>query len=372
MPQLEDCCPLDDAKTDPGICGCGAADRDSDADGILDCMDPAPYGWQRRLTLDGAQVSGVLADFPLLVTLTDAQLASSAAVSGADIYFVAEDKTTLLDFELERYTAATGSLVAWVRIPTLNAGSDTAIYLGYGDGKMARSHATGVWSGYHNVWHLAQDPSQGASSIKDSTQRAHGTPQGSMNVSALVPGIAGDGLAFDGVDDQITFTNDITGSGPSTLSGWVNQAADSGDYGSAVVSIGNGTTGQARFVLSAADSDKVKCGFYGSDDLSNTVLSNGQWSFLVWTSDSDGTRVYVNGASVLGPVSHSGVNTTGTSGSIGNTTFMYTYRLTGKLDEVRIATAARSSAWIAVEYANQRPGSNFIKAIGAAEAAASH
>jgi hypothetical protein len=196
-----------------------------------------------------------------------------------------------------------------------------------------------------------------------------------MPASALVAGIAGDGLAFDGVDDEIAFTNDITGSGPSTLSGWVNQANDTndtGDLGSSVISLGNGTTGQARFLLSVADSKRVKCGFYSNDDLTTTVLDQGQWSFLAWTSDSDGTRVYVNGASVLGPASHSGVNTTGTNGRIGNTTFMYTYLMTGRLDEVRVATAARSSAWLAAEYANQRPGSTFIKPIGAAEAAASH
>ena len=372
MPQVEDCCPTDANKTDPGVCGCGVADDDSDRDGTPNCMDAAPYGWQRRLTVDGTQVSAALTDFPLLVVLADAQLAAAAAASGADIYFTAEDRSALLDFELERYTSATGALVAWVRIPTLYAAADTSFYLGYGDGKADRSDPAGVWSGYHNVWHLAQDPSQGAGSIKDSTGRAHGTPQGSMSASALMEGIAGAGLAFDGTDDEIAFTNDITGSGPSTLSGWVYELDDDRDRGSSVVSIGNGNTGQARFLLSSADNDRVKCGFYGNDDLATTVLDRGVWSFLTWTSDTDGTRVYVNGASVLGPATHTGVNTTGTNGRIGNTTFMYTYFLTGRLDEVRIATAARSAAWIAAEYANQRPASSFIKPIGAPEAASNH
>ncbi|HKP59101.1 MAG TPA: LamG domain-containing protein [Polyangiales bacterium] len=372
MPQLEDCCPQDANKTDPGVCGCGASDADSDHDGTPNCVDAAAYGWQRRLTIDGAQVTAALTDFPVLVVLTDSQLAATAAASGEDIYFTADDGTTLLDFELERYTSASGALVAWVRLPNLSAGTDTAFHLGYDDGKSNRSNAAGVWAGYHNVWHLGEDPSGGASSIKDSTQRAHGTPQGSMNASARMPGIAGDGLAFDGTDDQIAFNNDITGNGPSTLSGWVFQATDNGDYGSAVISIGNGTTGQARFLLSSADSDRVKGGFYGNDDLSTSVLTIGQWSFVAWTSDTDGTRVFVNGVSVLGPASHSNVNTTGTNGRIGNTTFTYEYFLTGRLDEVRIATAARSSAWIAAEYANQRPGATFIKSVGAAEAAVSH
>ncbi|HNM70640.1 MAG TPA: hypothetical protein PKG57_13370, partial [Flavobacteriales bacterium] len=35
-------CPLDPAKTAPGICGCGVADDDSDTDGTADCNDGCP------------------------------------------------------------------------------------------------------------------------------------------------------------------------------------------------------------------------------------------------------------------------------------------------------------------------------------------
>ena len=37
-----DCCPDDPKKTQAGDCGCGAADVDSDTDGILDCQDDCP------------------------------------------------------------------------------------------------------------------------------------------------------------------------------------------------------------------------------------------------------------------------------------------------------------------------------------------
>lgn len=35
-------CPLDDDKTEPGICGCGLADEDGDGDGTMDCDDLCP------------------------------------------------------------------------------------------------------------------------------------------------------------------------------------------------------------------------------------------------------------------------------------------------------------------------------------------
>ena len=39
---IVDQCPADPAKTEPGICGCGTADTDSDTDGTADCIDGCP------------------------------------------------------------------------------------------------------------------------------------------------------------------------------------------------------------------------------------------------------------------------------------------------------------------------------------------
>jgi hypothetical protein len=75
---------------------------------------------------------------------------------------------------------------------------------------------------------------------------------------------------------------------------------------------------------------------------------------------------------IAGPTFHTGANTSGSLGRIGNGTFMGpddNFFLLGELDEVRVATAAHSSGWVATEYKSQRPGSTFIKSVGPAQPA---
>ena len=325
------------------------------------CSTDCAYGWQRRLTIDGSQVSEALNGFPVLVRLSDAHLAAHAAPSGEDLYFTADNGLmTPLDFEIEHY--AKGELVAWVRVPSIAAGIDTTLILGYGDGKLGRANASAVWSDFHNVWHLAEDPSAGDAAIRDATERAHGTAHSSMTAQASVEGIAGRGLAFDGIDDEVTFYNDLWGSGPSTFSGWVKQAGSLGEYGTSVLSVGDGNQdGSARFVLSHADDGRVKCGFMGDDDLTTAVLPLDEWKYLSWTWDGQVSEVYIDAVRVLGPARHTGVATTGLVGKIGSSSFRFEYFMFGQLDELHISTTARSRAWIAAEYANQRPASTFIK-----------
>jgi hypothetical protein len=371
-----DCCPQDANKTAPGTCGCGVVDVDSDLDGTADCQDDAPHGWRRRLTFDRTQVSGALTNFPLLVRLTDAHLGTSAAVSGNDIHFVAGDASTPLAYEIDSYDTSTGTLTAWVRIPALDTASDLVVYLGYGDGQSSRSNPSSLWSDHHYVWHLSQDPStSGAGGIRDSAERAHGTAQGAMTTASSVPGVIGKAIAFDGVDDRISFTNDITGSGVSTMEAWVHQSAQTSGLGSAILTIGNQATNAARFFFSLETaSGKSKVGFYSNDEIAVT-LATAAWTHFAWVWDGSNTRIYVNGAMAYGPASHTSANTAGTAGNIGNSTFTspaYNFYMLGRLDEIRVSTAVRSAAWIATEFNNQKQGSTFMKAIDAPMAAPAH
>jgi hypothetical protein len=369
----EDCCPNDPDKTAPGACGCGQPDSDYDSDTLLDCEDPAPRGWLRRLTFDGNQVPSTLADFPVLVHVTDAHLGVFAASDGQDIHFLAADSSTALDYEIERFDPARGELTAWVRVARLEAGQDNALYLAYSDGQEHRGRANNVWSDHHHVWHMTANLDQSEAQVHDSTGHAHAVAAGAMTSANSVAGIAASAIEFDGRDDQLVFENDLTGDTPSTIQAWVIQRRlRPGSYGSAVLMLGDQATGRARFLLSLSyDTGAVKYGFYNNDEGFSAIMSN-VWRYLVWTWDGSRSSLFIDGALVEGPISHAGADTRGRAGRIGSTAFdspRYDFFHSGVLDEVRVSTVSRSREWIATEYANQRPGSTFLKMIGEPEPA---
>jgi hypothetical protein len=172
----------------------------------LTCADAAQAAWysgswakRTQLTLNGALVPAAQTNFPVLVAWTaDAALAAGAQASGNDILFTAADGTTKLDHEIESYTSATGALAAWVRIPALASGSNTTIYIYYGNPAAAnQQNKNGVWdTNFKGVWHLVETPANGVAGTFDSTSSGFtGTPQGfadgtpgSTNATGIVAG----------------------------------------------------------------------------------------------------------------------------------------------------------------------------------------
>jgi hypothetical protein len=108
----------------------------------------ASFAHRKPITIDGTRVvGGPHLDFPVLVSVVDPELATIAngggvtSPSGYDIAFRAADGTTILDWEVERYDGANGTLVAWVRLPgtvgppdtRVQNGVSTVFYVYYGD-----------------------------------------------------------------------------------------------------------------------------------------------------------------------------------------------------------------------------------------------
>lgn len=77
-------------------------------------------GWQCRksITIDHTKVSADLTGFPVLISVTDSDLALKAQSNGYDILFTDSSGSIRLSHEIESYDS--GDLVAWVNVPSLS------------------------------------------------------------------------------------------------------------------------------------------------------------------------------------------------------------------------------------------------------------
>jgi hypothetical protein len=339
----------------------------------------ASHGYEKAIVVQRAMVAGDVTGFPVWIDLAnDSDLATYTRDDHGDVYFT-DINGTALPYEITAWDHTTGSLQVWVRAthltPSQQNPDPNTIYLRFGGpaAPMPSSPAAVFDNGFKAVWHL-----DGATAVvADATGSAQGT------ISGPAPGVdtgrLGGALVFSNPSTAITFVNPITGSEASTTSAWVNEAPKGSNvYAYAIVVVGTASTDNARWLYSlyGGDGDSVAAGLYNDDHTpSPHVISTGTWVKLDWVVDgSDNSHLYVDGveidAQALG-----GADTIGTSGVIGNVPpplaswsgNQGTMAFAGLLDEVRLASTARSANWLRTEYENERAPASFY-AIGPRQA----
>jgi hypothetical protein len=340
--------PRPDAEPDP-----------PDADPNAPDGDPGQPGRKKRFEVANA-VSGALDDFPVLIARTDADLAARAEPSGSDIHF-RTPLGTPLDHELVSFDVATGELVAWVRLGSMATG--TAFYMWYGDPSMTvAENPAGVWtpSGFTTVLHLDEN---GGGTHANATGGDGAMSSGTETPASTTAGQIARARIFDGDDDVLRFTNPLSGNGPHTFSVWVNLGPATTNQ--TLIVVGTDIDHESRFLHARfSNQDSVMIGFWSSDWSSGLAIA-GTWHLVHWTYTGGSAResyVYRDGQAAGPYVAEAGIMTTGTNGTIGNSTFRWgiTNAIDAVLDEVRIATVVRTPAWIAAELANQAsPGAFF-------------
>jgi type IV pilus assembly protein PilY1 len=331
----------------------------------------ADYAYNKKITIDHSKVSGSsnISDFPVLIHIqndNDLKHKSSGGhvenASGYDIIFK-NSAGVPIAHELEEYNGSTGTLLAWVRVPTLRYDIDTELYIHYGDPSVSSptENPAGVWGNYAGVWHLAENPTGAAPQMMDSTGNAnHGEAEdNSWNpwvASDRVQGQIGQALYFYdhggsskrveiGSDTSLDCTTGIT------MQAWLKP----------------GSVEEAdRPILSKVDAYKIDAmrsynitpdGYvyiegegYLSEHPPDPLTTN--WHHLVSTWDSsDGVlRIYVDG------LERDSDQTSKSNPRIRVST--EPLRISKKnadaiIDEVRLSCIARSAGWIGTEYNNQ-------------------
>ncbi|MGE5831463.1 MAG: DUF2341 domain-containing protein, partial [Methanomicrobiales archaeon] len=337
------------------------------------------WAYRKNITIDHTKVQGAHTDFPVLISLDagSSGLNGKAQASGNDILFTLDNGLTKIPHEIERYSA--GTLVAWVRVPSVNSTVNTTIMMYYGNpGATNQQNPTTVWTnGYKGVWHLNN-------SFADSTTSHYdGTNYGTTDIAGQI----GYGRAFDGGTQYITtpstdlktatdftistwfkssntaFAHHLIWEGLSSANGWGESWYEQEMH----ISLG-------EFVNPNQVSNKISF-FYGDNDIgrdtgdigiNQTFSDTSGWHLVeaVVTGaggSSPGATLYLDGSPIgsdTGTQARTGRASWDTSLQFGKPGASTRY-FQGNLDEVHIATTARSSNWIATEYANQNSPSSF-------------
>jgi hypothetical protein len=351
----------------------------------------------------GANVSADVTNFPVLVRLDSVNAAdvfSGAQAGGADLRFAKANGTTRLRYQIETWDAVGKTAAIWVLADSVK-GNDSTVSLRLYWGKTGAadsSNGAAVFdtaSGFQGVWHLGE--ATGATANDVTLNKFHGTPgnTGTFTDNSMpfdTAGVIGRGksLRMSGGTSGAYFVMDGTAPGSVTTAGAgnVTSFAEAGPYTLSLwVRVYNNTT--SGMIITKGD------GYYQLAKRS----SGGSWEFIHSNGTRPGGTSAVIGSGNVGVWKHvAGVrNGTGNTGATlyidgvaatytsatetatlnqtypltvgrdpGSTATRY---LTAAIDEVTVATRARSADWLKLTFETQKPAASAV-ILGATQSAA--
>lgn len=329
------------------------------------------YSYKKLITIDHDLVSSDESGFPILINITDADLADTSngghveSSSGYDICFYDSTETTLYDHEIDKYTNTSGLLVVWVNVTSISSTTDTLIYIYYGnpDQTTTQDSITTWDANYISVWHM--NDAEDTSHIHDSTTTNTGTKVGAGQPAVSTSGKIGNCQYFDGNNDYIdcgdTASLRIT-SPECTFSFWINRDNDAlTDYIINKVNLlGYGYTivfAAAAIFATSSDGSNWQTAAVAAD------APTGVWTYVVGAHSADIASLYVQGGSP-------GTDASPAASIIDTTPKTFDicryYRTEGTayakgyVDEVRVSKVERLSGWNLTEYNNQSAPGTFM------------
>ncbi|RLG39995.1 MAG: hypothetical protein DRO01_04730 [Thermoproteota archaeon] len=326
------------------------------------------WDYRKKITIDHTKIENEnFIDFPVLISITDSDLASDALDNGDDILFTASDGTTKLDHEIEKFDGSSGELVAWVRIPILYDNENTVIYMYYGNPSASNQESTEeVWDdNYVMVQHLEETSGTHFDSTSNNND---GTPNGGMYQGAS--GQINGADSFDGSNDYIDCGNgeSLDTAEAVTIEAWIKIDTFS-DWEGIVSRSGN----DPFYQFTLDDSARLKWQhLIGGNILTvsaNTSLNDGEWHYVVVraVAGGDGTFFVDGEDDGTFSLSLSSLSTPDKKTYIGVERTLGKF-FDGTIDEVRISNIARSSNYFYTVFNNESDPSSFYE-VGSEEEA---
>lgn len=325
-------------------------------------------------SVSGAQITGPVYGFPVLIRLTTMNFIFDQAKSGGDdLRFTKQDNTPLA-FEIERWDAANGQAEIWVKADTI-FGNDSAQSLAMYWGNPNASGASGgaavfdTANGYQGAWHL----DAAANMVeKDATgHRYDATPYGKTLPGDTI-GIIGMAKKFDGASSYFDMKGTATSAmnfpekGQYTLSAWVNADTLDSTF-QALVYKGTYQYGLQIRPENVWEFNEYKDSSWWEGVRYPAVAHT--WKYVVSVRSGAAEILYVDGA----PVSSAIVITTRVTGIVARSTASDVQLahsidgdeggryFKGALDEVCVSSVSRSPDWIKLCYMNQRTDNKLVK-----------
>jgi hypothetical protein len=345
--------------------GDGAADDGDDGDGSGDDGDtdggepPPGFAFRQQLTISNAE-RGELVDFPILVVL-DAKRIDYGALreDGRDLEFRDPDGARLAH-DVERWNPKGQSFV-WVRVPLIDAGSDTdSIFMFYGnpEAKSVEDEA-GVWTAYEEVYHLDAEKGE----VDDAAGR---DLDGDVNGADGADGVIGRALRFDGVSQHVDLGGgrDFARAAPGlTVEAWVHpDVAQQGVVFGAAVANDASSRVELRFELNQGLRGGARTQKVGDLQAATTqeTLPLGDWSWVALVCDFASGRVSIFIDDHLS-VETGGLlfdrqtpDTPSSRAAIGADEALASDFFAGRVDELRVARTALPADWLAAQNASMR------------------
>ncbi len=321
------------------------------------------------------------AGYPLLVRLRAPEFDFSQARSGGEDIRFARADGALLPFQIERWDAAAGEAIAWIRLDDPKSGPDSLlVYWGRKDardlGEAARVFDTA--QGLRAAWHLGESAQAAAGGYRDATLSAwHASATPSPAVGAAASAVVGLGKGFAESDTgQMSAPLPAAwgGNAAFTITFWMKFSMSSKRIG--VLALGEESPLRGFHFLVRPDTTAQFGPWDSTPDAEPSAQQNhfslapylGTWAHVATVYDprSQLLRTWINGALAaentlasldlhpgagirFGHAIHKGISGPGEA------------NLEGALDEVRVYGRALDAAEIKLDYATQRQDAAIVE-----------
>jgi hypothetical protein len=325
-------------------------------------------------TESGANISGNVVNFPVLLRLTEMNFDfSQAKPNGDDVRFAASNNAPL-PYEIERWDAVNKQAEIWVKIDTIWGNSDARYMVFYWGKANAASAGNGAAvfdtsSGFQGVWHLAQ------TAAADATPNHFNGTSYNLPASSVVPGYIGMARQFNGLSSYIVMPGtalsalDFPKNAAYAVSAWVSADTLNGRY-RIIASKGN-----KQYNLQIKNTDEWEFAEF-RDTPADSVgweettapAEMDAWTYVTGVRSGAMQYLYVNGSCVDSSLALYPLKASDTlrqrdqtnDFTIGKLPGLQSYFFNGKIDEVRVSNKGLGAEWIHLCYMNQRTDDRLI------------